>query len=273
MEDNISQNGGLQIFNYKDQEVRTVTINGEIWWVASDVCDALGIDRTQTRRLDDDEKGVCTVHTLGGDQQMAVVNEPGLYTLVLTSRKPEAKTFKRWITHDVIPAIRKTGSYTSPTQPALPTGFTNNLWLKRSNLFLQKTKIPTNKFCVFEEISHTLYTIEMGGVRIPEHAIPDGSVGGRWKTYARDVLHLDISLVGKYPHHYPDHRGVVGANIYPLEWQGMFTLWFREVYIPECFPEYMKYLKMDDNQIMQVMKILKVDWQIPSKNQRQIKGE
>lgn len=157
-------------------------------------------------------------------------------------------------------------------QNNIPTGFTNNLWLKRSNLFLQKTKIPTDKFCVFEEISHTLYTIEMGGMRIPEHAIPDGSVGGRWKSYARDILHLDMSLVKKYPHHYPDNRGIVSANIYPLEWQGMFTRWFREVYIPTSFPEYMKHLKMDDTQILQVMKILKVEWQIPGKNQRQIKG-
>ena len=91
--------------------VRTATINGEPWFVANDVCAILEIDRTQTRRLDDDEKGVYLIHTLGGDQKMSIVNEFGLYSLILRSRKPEAKAFRRWITHEVIPAIRKHGMY------------------------------------------------------------------------------------------------------------------------------------------------------------------
>lgn len=92
-------------------KVRVVQKNGEPWFVAADVCGALEVDRAQTRRLDDDEKGVYSIPTPGGEQEMTVINEPGLYSLVLVSRKPEAKAFKRWITHDVIPAIRKTGGY------------------------------------------------------------------------------------------------------------------------------------------------------------------
>ena len=91
--------------------VRTIQKDGEPWFVGNDVCKALGLDRTQIRRLDDDEKGVYTIHTLGGEQKINIINESGLYALILTSRKPEAKEFKRWITHEVIPAIRKTGSY------------------------------------------------------------------------------------------------------------------------------------------------------------------
>lgn len=102
----------LQIFrNDTFGEVRTVIRDGEPWFVAADVCRALDVDRTQTRRLDDDEKGVCLIQTHGGEQEMSVVNEPGLYSLVLGSRKPEARVFKRWITHEVIPAIRKHGMY------------------------------------------------------------------------------------------------------------------------------------------------------------------
>lgn len=63
------------------------------------------------RRLDDDEKGTSSICTPGGQQEMSIVNEPGLYALVLGSRKPEAKAFKRWITHEVVPAIRKHGGY------------------------------------------------------------------------------------------------------------------------------------------------------------------
>lgn len=95
-------------------QLRTVTINNEPWFVAADVCKALELDRTATRRLDEDEKGVHSTHTPGGDQEITVVSEPGLYTLVLGSRKPEARQFKRWITHDVIPAIRSHGGYLTP---------------------------------------------------------------------------------------------------------------------------------------------------------------
>ena len=102
----------MRVFNNSEYgELRTMMINGEPWFVAVDVCRALEIDRTATRRLDDDEKGVYSTHTLGGKQEMSIVNEPGLYSLVLGSRKPEAKAFKRWITHDVIPSLRKHGAY------------------------------------------------------------------------------------------------------------------------------------------------------------------
>lgn len=104
----------LQVFkNDEFGEVRTLIIDNEPWFVASDVCKALDVDRTATRRLDDDEKGVRSIHTPGGEQEVMTVNEPGLYALVLGSRKPEAKHFKRWITHEVIPAIRRTGGYVS----------------------------------------------------------------------------------------------------------------------------------------------------------------
>ena len=102
----------IKIFeNDQFGQIRTISQGGEPWFVAADVCAALEIDRTQTRRLDDDEKGVCSIHTPGGEQEYQTVNEPGLYSLVLGSRKPEAKVFKRWITHEVIPTIRKHGMY------------------------------------------------------------------------------------------------------------------------------------------------------------------
>lgn len=92
-------------------QVRTMNKDGEPWFIAVDVCKALDVASTATRRLDDDEKGLHSTQTLGGKQEMAIINESGLYSLVLGSRKPEAKKFKRWITHEVIPSIRKTGGY------------------------------------------------------------------------------------------------------------------------------------------------------------------
>ena len=104
----------LMIFeNEAFGKVRTLNLNGEPWFVAADVCKALelGNPSMTVERLDDDEKGISTIDTLGGKQRMAIINEPGLYSLVITSRKPEAKAFKRWITHEVLPNIRKHGVY------------------------------------------------------------------------------------------------------------------------------------------------------------------
>lgn len=100
-------------FAYGDQPVRTLTIDGEPWFVAADVVRILGYSEAaaMTRTLDDDEKGLRTVQTLGGEQSVSIVSEPGLYSAIIRSRIPEAKTFRRWITHEVIPTIRKTGGY------------------------------------------------------------------------------------------------------------------------------------------------------------------
>ena len=93
--------------------VRTVIINEEPWFVAKDVCDALeiGNSRQAVSYLDDDEKGVTTNDTLGGTQQVSIINESGLYSLILRSRKPEAKKFKKWVTEEVLPTIHKHGIY------------------------------------------------------------------------------------------------------------------------------------------------------------------
>lgn len=107
---------------FEDYEVRIKLDDaGEPLFVAADILGVLSLDRKALERLDEDEKGVNSIHTLGGPQDMTVINESGLYSLILGSRKPEAKRFKKWVTKEVIPSIRKTGSYqTRPaTVPAL----------------------------------------------------------------------------------------------------------------------------------------------------------
>ena len=113
----------LQIFNNdRFGQVRIIPVDGELMFVAKDVCDCLEITkhRDAISRLDSDERGSVKLDTPGGKQDIAAINEYGLYSLVLSSRKPEAKDFKRWITHDVIPAIRKTGSYSIVIPQTLP---------------------------------------------------------------------------------------------------------------------------------------------------------
>lgn len=100
------------------QTIRAITKDGEPWFVASDVCRAVDIanGRDAITRLDDDERGVASTDTPGGSQDVSIISEAGLYSLILGSRKPEAKAFKRWVTHEVLPAIRKTGAYHSIPQ-------------------------------------------------------------------------------------------------------------------------------------------------------------
>ena len=104
----------LMIFeNPEFGAVRSILIDGDPWFVAADVCKALELEKTNRAlsRLDDDEKGAHSVSTPGGRQRMSIISESGLYSLILGSRKPEARAFKRWITHEVIPSIRKHGAY------------------------------------------------------------------------------------------------------------------------------------------------------------------
>ncbi|MGW4128019.1 BRO family protein [Amycolatopsis japonica] len=100
-------------FESGSYQIRVILRDGEPWFVAADVCKVLDVRDTHdlTRNLDDDEKGTDSIRTPGGPQDVTVISEAGLYSAILRSRKPAAKDFKRWITHEVIPSIRKTGGY------------------------------------------------------------------------------------------------------------------------------------------------------------------
>ncbi len=119
----------LLIFDYESKEIRTITQNEEVWWVAKDVCEVFGeTNRNRAMQsLDEDEKGYTQIDTPGGKQNMAIINESGLYSLLfamrpekargvtdeyIVKRQDELKRFKRWVTHEILPTLRKTGSYT-----------------------------------------------------------------------------------------------------------------------------------------------------------------
>lgn len=108
----------LQIFIYSGNQLRTVKQPDGLWWVLRDVCDVLGMSNPAmvAQRLDDDEKSeVSLAYTSSNgttqSRVVTIINEPGLYSVILRSDKPEAKAFKRWVTHDVLPSIRRTGAY------------------------------------------------------------------------------------------------------------------------------------------------------------------
>lgn len=106
----------LQIFNYGGNEVRTIEQNGEPWFVLKDVCEVLGLSDTNktAERLDADELTRIKLVSGGQEREMYCINEPGLYNVILRSDKPEAKPFRKWVTTEVLPSIRKHGAYMTP---------------------------------------------------------------------------------------------------------------------------------------------------------------
>ncbi|OBX79193.1 P22AR C-terminal domain-containing protein [Haemophilus aegyptius] len=122
----------LSTFNFESKSIRTLAINNEPWFVAKDLCNAINISnyRDAIERLDEDEKGVALTDTLGGQQEMNIVSESGMYTLILRCRDAVKKgsiphRFRKWVTAEVLPTIRKTGKYESKTSVNDRTGLRN----------------------------------------------------------------------------------------------------------------------------------------------------
>ncbi|HCJ0466576.1 TPA: Bro-N domain-containing protein [Acinetobacter nosocomialis] len=133
----------ISVFNFNQNEIRTVLKDdGEIWFVASDVATVLdySVASAMIRHLDEDEKGVSIVHTLGGEQEVSVISESGLYSATLKSRKPEAKQFKKWITSDVLPSIRKNGGYIAGQENDDPELILAKALQVANNVILRKTQ-------------------------------------------------------------------------------------------------------------------------------------
>lgn len=119
----------IQVFDFEDNAVRVIEIDGEPWFVAADVARILEYRDAfnATRILDDDEKDTHLMSTPSGNQEMSVINESGLYHLIILSRKPEAKKFRKWVTAEVLPSIRKTGMYVEPVRIEPPKDEMNGL--------------------------------------------------------------------------------------------------------------------------------------------------
>ena len=134
----------IQIFNYNDNNVRTVEMDGEPWFVLRDVCQILSIGNAADvyNRLDEDEKGVGQIDTIRGRQKMNIINESGLYSVILRSDKPEAKPFRKWVTSEVLPSIRRHGSYAASAQPKAMTEYQQmQAETRQSNIAIQKARL------------------------------------------------------------------------------------------------------------------------------------
>lgn len=166
----------IKLFEDKGFKIRVIMRAGDPWFVAKDACDCLTISNvTQAcQTLDEDEKGVCKVETLGGKQDVTVISESGLYTLIMRSNKEQAKPFRRWVTGEVLPSIRKTGSY-SVNQPREMT---------EEEILMQANAILTRRVAAItaeREAAQLALTVEAAEHK-HDNCVKNGKCGGITKN-------------------------------------------------------------------------------------------
>lgn len=169
-------NQHISTLNFEGAPIRITDVGGEPWFLLSDVCVVLEIrnHRHAAARLDPDEKGVVTNDTLGGPQKTAIINESGLYTLTFDSRKPAAKRFRKWVTSEVLPSIRRTGSYSvqpAPEQPPAPALSMAEMTLAVIS-DLQK-QVETHKLQIAEHLDTIASHTDLLNYSMPRAAIHD----------------------------------------------------------------------------------------------------
>lgn len=157
----------LRTWSFGGNEVRITEINGEPWWVLSDICEALDISNASqaASRLKSYESGICQIYTSYGNREVIVINESGLYKIILRSDKPKAEPFFEWITQEVLPAIRKTGKYVMPDieegSPKIAASES-----ARAYAYLQMAKIVSQ--CKTDRLTLVLDLFREGGWEIPD---------------------------------------------------------------------------------------------------------
>ena len=184
----------LSTFNFESNSIRTLAINNEPWFVAKDVCDAIGLtnSRMSLIALDEDEKGVSLIYTPSGQQEMNIVNESGMYTLILRCRDAVKKgsiphRFRKWVTAEVLPTIRKTGKYESKTSVNDRTGLRNavNMLVSKKGLIYsdayhlvhQRFNVESIEDLTLEQLPQAVeyvHKIILEGELITEAELPNG---------------------------------------------------------------------------------------------------
>ena len=209
----------LTEFQFGEQEIRVVVdeTTNEPLWVAKDICEVLQYKNVAgtLSKLDDDEKGIQNLYTPGGEQKMMCVNESGLYTLILRSNKPEAKKFKKWVTAEVLPTIRKTGSYgTAPhadSNTVMLEMIKNQQRLTDAILDVINTQESQNKV-IMDYVTATFEGLKnIGQVKIDEKALMPQYLDSRDRKKLRDAIKEKAKEVAK-------DMGVSISTISPAIW-------------------------------------------------------
>ena len=236
----------LLVFKYQDEnrfnDLTTVEIDGKIWFVAPDVCTLLDIQNvTQALlSLDDDEKLPYVLHRSGQKRSVNLVNESGLYSLIFKSKKESAKKFRKWVTSEVLPTIRKTGSY----NPGINRVERPDFIIRYMENFDHVSK---GYFSVINQLYINLYArLEHSGYQIPNKAIdgkkmrPDVSVGKGFSNYLKQKYPDLCENYKYYSHTFSDIGCDFDARQYPNTMIHIFIEYMDDVWIPNYASDYFK---------------------------------
>jgi prophage antirepressor-like protein len=241
----------ISVFDFNSNQVRIVLVDNNPWFAAVDVCRVLEVANVgqALSRLDEDEKNTIILNDGNrGNPNTSIISESGLYSLTLSSRKPQAKDFKRWVTREVLPSIRKTGGY-SLNKPASP------FWWQRLVIDQETNRVPNGYFSIFREVIPLVAELETAGYVVPDNAVPDISVGRKWAGYLREIEIVVEEVAKQYPHTYPDRRGSQDCYCYPEKLLPTFRQWFRDKYKTDHLYKYLK--NKDKSALPAVEKIVK----------------
>jgi prophage antirepressor-like protein len=227
----------MKVFETEQHEkFRVVDRKGDPWFVLNEVCAELGISNVSdaASRLDDDEKAsIFMENAKSQSRKVIIINEPGLYSLIMGSKKPEAKKFKKWVTTEVLPQIRKTGGYSSKV-PAFISRSNQNWDRVSSGHFSVINELTIRLWGRLERLGHILADEAPDGKQIR----PDNSVGTLFAKYLRKEHPSLANQFGLYLHTTPEWEGDVRE--YPVEMWPIFIRFVDEVWIPEHSERYFK---------------------------------
>ena len=233
----MSNQSQLSTFNFESKSIRTLAINNEPWFVAKDVCDAIGIDnnRKALLALDEDEKGVTLSYTLGGQQEMNIISESGMYTLILRCRDAVKKgsiphRFRKWVTAEVLPTIRKTGKYESKTSVNDRTGLRNavNMLVSKKGLIYseayhlvhQRFNVESIEDLTLEQLPQAVEYVHK--IILEGELITDPELPSREKKFSFEFTEYELQqLVWLWCGH-KQMNTLLGDMIKPLETIGSY---------------------------------------------------
>lgn len=224
-----SPNNRIALFDYQETKVRTVIIDGDIWFVAKDVCNILNISNSRDAIAKLSEKMKLTLQ--GKDSlvgltddphitQLSLISEPGMYKLVFKSRKPEAEKFSDWVVSEVLPTIRKTWSY-GITKQLSPMMMRFSLNAKQNSTLWYWSML--NKM-----VELFALPLEHNGCELPDNVIPDISTWILFNKYIREKGYEPEKICKTYTHIYPDGREIPWVRQYPDSLYPLFTEWFQK---------------------------------------------
>jgi prophage antirepressor-like protein len=224
----------ISVFNFDSQEIRFV--DGKP--VANDVAKVLGYadpSKTVSTKVDAENKGVTRMVTPGGSQSVMILEEAGIYQLIFGSKLPSAKAFQKWVFSDVLPSIRKTGSYgTAQPEPKKAIAhYSDRCADIRKNLVK-----PKGHWCVIEKCNHLLLEVEKAGYPIDKYDLLDSSVGRRYAQYRREIGLAEVTQSAHYKLPHCPHP--VAIACYPSSELGIFSDWLESIYEEKHLNKYLQ---------------------------------